>query len=459
MASGFIDHYAAFGSDIGPETSHDELRKLYFEQLRQYHPDKRPTSAGEIGPRVTQALNLAYETLGDPARRETYDALWRQEKEASLPPYEKANIFRRRGNELYSKARELVKSTDQFVNLRGVQESVKLYQAAMAEYGKALECMPNDHRLYSNRALCYIAVDDWVRCKEDAQHCTQLRPDFMKGWFLLVKALWSLGLQNEAFQELHNGLHAIPGCRDLLELQSNLASGHYNERPPSGHSVSPACTPPRSNTPTKLHGQTTPPLPHVRRPMGSSSPGPGQRPVSPPLVAAGSVSAGGRSGRSPGPPGWSQTFGGIPPTAGSKPSSRSPGASGRSHPPPPPPPPRSGPCLDGSFGTGNFGAPTPSFAAGGPPSMEASFPASATEGGGGNSFGPGASSRGTYSPGPSARGARGNSSSPGPSIHMGGASFGTSTLPTGSAGSRGASPSLRKSPSLRSLSESGKRKD
>lgn len=468
MVSGFIDHYEVLGAGLDPDTPQEELRRVYFELIRQYHPDKRPGSAGDTGQRMTQGLNLAYETLSDSARREAYDAVWRGEKEAALPPQKRSDMYRRKGNELYSQARDLVKgSADQFANMRGVQASVKLYSAAMAEYAKALESVPNDHRLYSNRALCYLAVEDWGRCREDAQTCIGLRPDFMKGYFLLVKALWSLGMQNEAFQELQNGLHAVPGSRDLLDLQASLVAGQDGGRSPSGHSVSPACTPPvsRSNTPTRLYSQTMQPNPQAVRRSNSSRSPVGHRPVSPPLVAAGAMSAGGsRGGRSPGPAG-AQTFGGcggpplIPTGSGGSKSSRSPGARSRQGGEQPPPPPRPPPgvaaapgmgvqSLDGSFtvGTGNFGAPTPSFAAG-----QASFPPSASA-----MWGDAGQSRGSRSPGPN----RVTSTSPGPSFNSAGASFGgrgstPPPPPPGAPGSRNNSRE-RKSTSLRGLANSGR---
>ncbi|CAE7246590.1 CRP1 [Symbiodinium sp. CCMP2456] len=141
-------------------------------------------------------------------------------------PLERSNVFRRQGNDLYCKAREVARNADPYTNLRGVQESVKLFQAAMAEYGKALHFLPNDHRLFGNRALCYQAVEDWVKCREDAQHCVKLKSDYTKGWLLLVKATWELGHHHEAMQELQNGLRSIPGSRELMDLQAGLTSGH-----------------------------------------------------------------------------------------------------------------------------------------------------------------------------------------------------------------------------------------
>lgn len=165
--------------------------------------------------------------------------------EAATSALERSNIFRRRGNELYSKARDLAKDVDPYKDLKGVQESMKLYQAAMVEYGKALHFLPNDHRLYANRGLCYKAVEDWLKCKEDAQQCIKLQKNYVKGWLLLVKSIWELGKHADALQELQNGLKAIPGSRDLLDLQAALTSGCQARS--AGRSVSPACTP--GNTP------------------------------------------------------------------------------------------------------------------------------------------------------------------------------------------------------------------
>jgi len=260
--------------------------------------------------------------------------------EAATSALERSNIFRRRGNELYSKARDLAKDVDPYKDLKGVQESMKLYQAAMVEYGKALHFLPNDHRLYANRGLCYKAVEDWLKCKEDAQQCIKLQKNYVKGWLLLVKSIWELGKHADALQELQNGLKAIPGSRDLLDLQAALTSGCQARS--AGRSVSPACTPgntpsvSRSNTPPR-HGTPPPPPPPGGHAVGHAA----------------TLPAIDSSGRSPG---------------NSRTSSRSPGPGGRL----PCPPSRVGavPNLEGSLtlggGTGNFGVPTPSFAHGSP---------------------------------------------------------------------------------------------
>lgn len=352
-AGSFADHYEAICPGACPQTPPEELKKMYFEKLRQFHPDKHPDSQGDLYNRTTQASNEAWEVLREPEKRAVYDASWRKEKEAALGPHERADLYRRRGNDFYSKARSRMKDENLQANFVAVQETAKCFKMAMDEYTRAIELSPCDHRLFSNRALCFQAVDNWAQSRDDARACTSLRPDFMKGWFLLARSLDKLGASADALLELENGLRSLPGNKDLLTFQMELLSGQASGYRRDAPSVSPACTP------TVSRGPTPPP--------SGGPPGPGQahRPVSPCLAAGGAASLRRHHSRSPGPAA-AQTYGGPTRTPGS---SRSPGAAARMPCPSAPPSsglPRAGPCsLDasGTFHTGNFGAPTPMFSA------------------------------------------------------------------------------------------------
>jgi curved DNA-binding protein CbpA len=387
----FVDHYAVFNAS--PDVAVEDLKKIYFDMVREYHPDKRPESAGATGQRITQSLNEAWDVLRDPQRKEAYDKLWYNEKLRSLPAHERADYHRRRGNELYGRARDLAKDAG-VMNLASVHQSMQLYKKAMDEYSQAMEFAPNDHRWYSNRALCYLAVEDWSRARDDAHYCARLRPDFKKAWLLLTKALWKMGRIEEATVELQQGLKYLPGCNELLELQADF-SREIGDASFKSRSVSPVYTPTasRNTTPTR------------------STPG-RNRPVSPTLQAAGAHAAQ-RQGNA-------ATYGG--------PSSRSPGPQNRAQ-------AGSNLTLDasGTFQTGNFGAPTPSFAAG-----MASFPASAHTMWAGS-----ASQRQAYSPGP----AGASYAQAGPEI-----SGSARESSRGRSGSQGA----RKSASLRGMLDSSR---
>jgi len=210
---------------------------------------------------ITQSLNEAWEVLRDPQRKEAYDVTWRQEKEKALPAHQRADLHRRRGNELYGKARELTKDGGSVMNLTAVHQSMKLYKNAMEEYTIAMESAPNDHRLYSNRALCYLAVEEWEKAKGDSLYCARLRPDFKKAWLLLTKSLWKMGCMEEANEQLQQGLRHLPGCPELLELQVDfgreIADASFRQ---ASRSVSPAYTP----TPSRQ--QTPTPSRHTHRP-------------------------------------------------------------------------------------------------------------------------------------------------------------------------------------------------
>lgn len=225
--------------------------------------------------------------LREEESRKAYDVRWREEKEAALPPHERAEVYRRRGNELYTLAREASKNADlQGGDISKVNESLEKFREAIAWYSKGIEISSNDVRLWSNRALCHSALEDWKRSREGARQCTRLRPDFMKGWFMLVKSLWKLGETNEARFELENSLRVLPQCPELLQLLAELEGkgpcssaglGSSSGSRPGSRSVSPACTP-------RAGATSTPTVPMSARscPNISAAAPPGSAPSSTP---------------------------------------------------------------------------------------------------------------------------------------------------------------------------------
>ncbi|GEM_PF-6782396 len=74
--------------DVDRHASQSELEQAYLRQLKFYHPDfhmNRPAAAQEMATRRTQALNAAWEVLGDSVKRAKYDLIledWEREQTA-----------------------------------------------------------------------------------------------------------------------------------------------------------------------------------------------------------------------------------------------------------------------------------------------------------------------------------------------------------------------------------------
>ena len=72
--AGTPSHYDVLG--VRPDATQDEIRRAYHALARRHHPDTQPdaepSAAREAG-RAMAAVNDAWEVLGDPARRRSYD--------------------------------------------------------------------------------------------------------------------------------------------------------------------------------------------------------------------------------------------------------------------------------------------------------------------------------------------------------------------------------------------------
>lgn len=297
----FVDHYAVL--ECSPSNTPEQLKKAYHEKLRLYHPDKRPWSAGGYGEKVTQSLNEAWEALRFPALREAYDVIWHREKApaAPLPPeppepkhrergrsrrrYDdppapprdegprQAEELRNEGNELYRTAQAsmaAVRSAEAADSLEIRMTAMQQYRLALRKYSDALQLTPENHRLWSNRALCHAALKQWDQCREDGLRSTQLKSDFAKGWFLVAKAMWKEGSRTAALKQIEVALRLVSQPEDLLALQDSIL--REVEAGPS-----------RSSSKTSGPGLVLPQMPS-RSVSPCATPTPGSRVATPPPV-------------------------------------------------------------------------------------------------------------------------------------------------------------------------------
>ena len=74
----FIDYYKILGVD--KNIPQDEIREAYRKRAKQFHPDLHPNDPKAKA--KFQALNEAYEVIGDPQKRKKYDQYGEHWKEA-----------------------------------------------------------------------------------------------------------------------------------------------------------------------------------------------------------------------------------------------------------------------------------------------------------------------------------------------------------------------------------------
>lgn len=65
--------------EVDPNASADVIKKAYKVLAARYHPDSDPRN----GPEKIKKINLAYDILSDPVKREAYDMTYMQKSVAS----------------------------------------------------------------------------------------------------------------------------------------------------------------------------------------------------------------------------------------------------------------------------------------------------------------------------------------------------------------------------------------
>lgn len=103
-----LNYYELF--DVSRGASEDEIKKIYFDMARKFHPDSFerdfPPELRKKIENVFDHITKAYETLADKEKREEYDSLTElpaDEEEEDL--FKKASIRFRQGKTLYNRAR------------------------------------------------------------------------------------------------------------------------------------------------------------------------------------------------------------------------------------------------------------------------------------------------------------------------------------------------------------------
>jgi molecular chaperone DnaJ len=101
---GTQDYYETLG--VSPSASDDDIKKAYRRLALQYHPDRNPGDR-EAENRIRE-INAAYEVIGDPENRRTYERL-RFGVEVALEPRPDPNsVLEAMDQKLYDEGRKEV---------------------------------------------------------------------------------------------------------------------------------------------------------------------------------------------------------------------------------------------------------------------------------------------------------------------------------------------------------------
>ncbi|XP_019379597.1 PREDICTED: E3 ubiquitin-protein ligase TTC3 isoform X4 [Gavialis gangeticus] len=122
---------------------------------------------------------------------------------------------------------ENCKRESEFMKKRGNSEfSQRNWHYAIIFYTKAIEYCPENHLLYSNRALCFLLTGEYRRALGDGKRAIILKPSWPKGHYRFCDALSLLGeheqamVANERAQELCK--NSPEGLKDLIQQNTKL---------------------------------------------------------------------------------------------------------------------------------------------------------------------------------------------------------------------------------------------
>nr|XP_015213682.1 PREDICTED: sperm-associated antigen 1 isoform X1 [Lepisosteus oculatus] len=113
------------------------------------------------------------------------------------------------------------------------------YRAGLGKYSECLKIKPEECAIYTNRALCYLKLDQFAEAKQDCDSALQLEPSNKKAFYR--RALAYKGLQDYAAcsADLQELLRLDPSVqeaeRELQEVTGLLKQQHLSASPQDKH--------------------------------------------------------------------------------------------------------------------------------------------------------------------------------------------------------------------------------
>eukprot|EP00662_Eupelagonemidae_sp_cell21_P035566 gene35566-51052_t len=105
------------------------------------------------------------------------------------------------------------------------------FPTAVRWFTLGIDADATNHVLYSNRSACYASMAHYQTALGDAARCTELKPDWAKGYARLGAAYHGLRQYDDAVAAYEQGLQVDPG---MESLKSGLASAEAAKlKPPN----------------------------------------------------------------------------------------------------------------------------------------------------------------------------------------------------------------------------------
>ncbi|GMH65649.1 hypothetical protein TrST_g8447 [Triparma strigata] len=91
------------------------------------------------------------------------------------------------------------------------------YAAAVTSYTSAISIDDSNHLFYSNRAACYLKLNEKSKALRDGEKCVELKPDWGKGYGRKAAAQFALGRFGPAAETYKEGMRVDPDSAALKQ--------------------------------------------------------------------------------------------------------------------------------------------------------------------------------------------------------------------------------------------------
>lgn len=223
-------HYEVLG--VAREISAPELKTVYYQLARRYHPDRFRKSAAELVPRIEAAfarITQAYDTLRDDQLRATYDAKLEVRKKAdqiadaapkaSAPAPQPEAVVEGGSEPVVSTAeRAALQFKEGFAALEMGQKKV-----ALGLFASAARAVPNEPRYRAHYGQA-LAENEATRRAAEAELSAAVRLDPQNAEYrmMLAELYRDLGLKLRAKGEAERAVAADPNNRKARDLLRSL---------------------------------------------------------------------------------------------------------------------------------------------------------------------------------------------------------------------------------------------